>query len=140
MLWRYIKIRGREEARALGIVGIRKGATHNPEWGQFIANSSPLGNNAGKHAHPCALARMANPSRGGGAKPRGLLAGRWPGCRTAAAEQQCSALRGEPQRMQPHIKHSHTRIVVRFALVALLRECPDFELVGEAAPLKKSGV
>jgi hypothetical protein len=28
-----------------------------------------------------ALARKANPSRGGGAKPKDLLDGRWPGCR-----------------------------------------------------------
>jgi hypothetical protein len=27
-----------------------------------------------------ALARKANPSRGGGAKPKDLLEGRWPGC------------------------------------------------------------
>jgi hypothetical protein len=36
---------------------------------QFIADSSPICNDVGMHAHPCA-ARRATPSRGGDAKPR----------------------------------------------------------------------
>jgi hypothetical protein len=35
----------------------------------FIADSSPICNDVGMHAHPCA-ARRATPSRGGDAKPR----------------------------------------------------------------------
>src|SRR5215207_7288541 len=51
-------------------------------------------------ASVCAIARRANPLRSGGAKPKGLLAGR----------KQYSALREGWVRMQPHIKHSYTRI------------------------------
>jgi hypothetical protein len=72
---------------------------------QFTAHSSLIGNNAGLHAHRC-TARKANPSCGGGAKPKGLLAGRKPGCRTAAAGPQSSAFR-EGERMQPHTDHGH---------------------------------
>jgi hypothetical protein len=52
--------------------------------------------NALKRAHLCAPKRQTR-LRGGGAKPKDLLAGRWQGCRTAAAGQQCSA-RTEEER------------------------------------------
>jgi hypothetical protein len=50
-----------------------KKATPTPS--KFIADSSPNGIGVVMHAHPCA-ARKANLSRGGGAKPRDLLARR----------------------------------------------------------------
>jgi DNA-binding NarL/FixJ family response regulator len=42
-----------------------------------------------------------------------------------------------PTRARIVIADDHQ--LFRFALVVLLRECPDFEVVREAAPLKKGG-
>jgi hypothetical protein len=54
----------------------------NPGASSLCANNLPGGiawgcepvydASVARHAHPCAAARRANPSRGGGAKPRGL--------------------------------------------------------------------
>src|ERR687897_450070 len=57
---------------------------------------------------------MANPLRSGGAKPMGLLAGRWPGCRTREECADATLRQTQPYEPRASLRISHLCLSASF--------------------------